>query len=69
MSLRQKAMSLGEYLNNPRWLTSIALGKSGDIFCFYVYANNLSLAKRADIPDEWLGVPIIIKHMRQPRPA
>jgi len=68
-TIETKAMLLRRHLNEPQWLTSIGLGKSGGAICFYVYANNLSLAKKANIPDEWFGVPIIVKHMRQPYPA
>ena len=70
LDLKDKALSLRETLGHHRWFTAIGLGEQSDGRpCIYVYASDLSQAKRAGAPSMWEDVPVYIRKMSRITPA
>jgi hypothetical protein len=69
MDYQTKAATLQQHLNYPEWLTTIGLGEAEGRPCLFVYVNNMSLARKADIPPGWQGIPVNIKYMGTIHPA
>jgi hypothetical protein len=67
--IQTKEQSLRRHLNSPKWLTTIGLGEIEGVPCFFIYTNNLSLARKAEVPKNWEGIPIEIKYMKSLHPV
>jgi hypothetical protein len=69
MTAEQAANLLFAQLRSVPWFTSIGIGEHEDTTSLFLYVKSLRKADLSPVSQGWMGFPVVVQVMGQPRAA